>query len=84
LIIGLLGRLEGWRSTMANKDSGGQERVSHQQDEATEETVEESTDLKERQAKLSEDVDDILDEIDEVLETDAEAFVRGFVQKGGQ
>jgi len=30
------------------------------------------------------DIDDILDEIDGVLETNAEEFVRGFVQKGGQ
>lgn len=30
------------------------------------------------------DVDALLDEIDDVLEIDAEAFVRGFVQKGGQ
>lgn len=29
-------------------------------------------------------VDDLLDEIDGVLETNAEEFVRGFVQKGGQ
>lgn len=29
-------------------------------------------------------VDDLLDEIDEVLESNAEAFVKGFVQKGGQ
>lgn len=29
-------------------------------------------------------VDDLLDEIDDVLETNAEEFVRGFVQKGGQ
>ena len=29
-------------------------------------------------------VDDLLDEIDDVLETNAEQFVRGFVQKGGQ
>ncbi|WP_136313499.1 ubiquitin-like protein Pup [Actinomyces procaprae] len=29
-------------------------------------------------------VDDILDEIDAVLETNAAAFVQGFVQKGGQ
>ena len=31
-----------------------------------------------------EEVDDLLDEIDEVLETNAEEFVRSFVQKGGQ
>ena len=30
------------------------------------------------------EVDALLDEIDEVLETNAESFVRGFVQKGGQ
>jgi ubiquitin-like protein Pup len=30
------------------------------------------------------DVDSILDEIDDVLETNAEEFVKGFVQKGGQ
>ncbi len=30
------------------------------------------------------DVDAILDEIDDVLESNAEEFVKGFVQKGGQ
>ncbi len=35
------------------------------------------------QAQVS-DIDDILDEIDGVLESNAEEFVRGFVQKGGQ
>ena len=30
------------------------------------------------------EIDDILDEIDGVLESNAEEFVRGFVQKGGQ
>ena len=29
-------------------------------------------------------IDYLLDEIDEVLEDSAEAFVKGFVQKGGQ
>lgn len=32
----------------------------------------------------TEGTDDLLDEIDGVLETNAEEFVRGFVQKGGQ
>jgi ubiquitin-like protein Pup len=37
------------------------------------------------QAQASEtDVDAILDEIDDVLESNAEEFVKGFVQKGGQ
>ena len=33
---------------------------------------------------LADDVDAILDEIDDVLEENAEEFVRGYVQKGGQ
>lgn len=32
----------------------------------------------------SENFDSLLDEIDSVLETNAEEFVKGFVQKGGQ
>ena len=48
------------------------------------EAAEASEDLKERQDKLADDVDAILDEIDEVLEENAEDFVRGFVQKGGE
>jgi len=32
----------------------------------------------------TESTDDLLDEIDGVLEQNAEEFVRGFVQKGGQ
>lgn len=35
------------------------------------------------QAQAAE-LDDLLGEIDAVLETNAESFVRGFVQKGGQ
>lgn len=30
------------------------------------------------------EVDDLLDEIDDVLEENAEEFVRGYVQKGGE
>ncbi|HET7763439.1 MAG TPA: ubiquitin-like protein Pup [Phycicoccus sp.] len=35
-------------------------------------------------AAAASEIDDILDEIDGVLESNAEEFVRGFVQKGGQ
>jgi ubiquitin-like protein Pup len=38
----------------------------------------------ERREKLASETDDILDEIDDVLETNAEDFVRAYVQKGGQ
>ena len=34
--------------------------------------------------KLKGELDDLLDEIDEVLETNAEEFVKSYVQKGGQ
>jgi prokaryotic ubiquitin-like protein Pup len=34
--------------------------------------------------ELLDDVDELLDEIDEVLEENAEEFVRGYVQKGGE
>lgn len=34
--------------------------------------------------KIKADIDDLLDEIDEVLETNADDFVKSYVQKGGQ
>ena len=34
--------------------------------------------------KLKAEMDELLDEIDEVLETNAEDFVKSYVQKGGQ
>ena len=37
-----------------------------------------------RKENLDSDIDSVLDEIDGVLESNAEEFVRGFVQKGGQ
>ncbi|MCU1672079.1 MAG: pup [Frankiales bacterium] len=69
---------------MATKDSGGQDRASRKSDEVEEVASEEATDVQERVGKLTDDVDALLDEIDDVLEQDAEAFVRGYVQKGGE
>ena len=43
-----------------------------------------STDVVERKDQLDEDIDAILGEIDDVLETNAEDFVKSFIQKGGQ
>ncbi|MEI2775678.1 MAG: ubiquitin-like protein Pup [Tetrasphaera sp.] len=37
-----------------------------------------------RKESIDADVDSVLDEIDGVLESNAEEFVRSFVQKGGQ
>jgi ubiquitin-like protein Pup len=39
---------------------------------------------RESSEKLKTDLDDLLDEIDEVLETNAEEFVKSYVQKGGE
>lgn len=41
-------------------------------------------DVAERHEKLTDDVDAMLDEIDGALETNAEDFVKQFVQKGGE
>ncbi len=69
---------------MPTKDSGGQERSSRSAD-TTDEVVEETaTDVHARVDKLTDDVDALLDEIDDVLEENAEEFIRGYVQKGGQ
>ena len=37
-----------------------------------------------KEATLVDGLDDLLDEIDEVLETNAEEFVKSYVQKGGE
>ena len=42
------------------------------------------SDVAERKEQLDEDIDAILDEIDDVLETNAEDFVKSFIQKGGE
>ena len=62
---------------MATHDSGGQSQAGRSRrdediDDAPAPEVE------------PEDVDDLLDEIDSVLEENAEEFVRGYVQKGGE
>ncbi|PVG83893.1 ubiquitin-like protein Pup [Nocardioides gansuensis] len=59
-----------------------QPRKSSENDEVVEEVVE--TDVAERKEVIDDDVDAILDEIDDVLETNAEDFVKSFIQKGGE
>ena len=59
-----------------------QPRKSTEASEVTEEVAE--TDVAERKEALDDDVDAILDEIDEVLESNAEDFVKSFIQKGGE
>ena len=52
----------------------------------TDEVVDDATDATSapRAEKLKAELDDLLDEIDEVLETNAEDFVKSYVQKGGE
>ncbi len=38
----------------------------------------------ERGEEIKSELDDLLDEIDEVLETNAEEFVKSYIQKGGE
>ena len=64
--------------------SGQQQRGRRAEEEARSPRHRASEQLKERQEKLDEDVDSILDEIDDVLEENAEEWVSGFVQKGGE
>ena len=59
-----------------------QPRKASETEEATQDVTE--TDLAERKGAMDDDVDAILDEIDDVLETNAEDFVKSFIQKGGQ
>ncbi|WGL50773.1 ubiquitin-like protein Pup [Nocardioides sp. BP30] len=63
-----------------------QEQKQPRKSEADEDAVEatETSDVAERKEALDNDIDDILDEIDDVLETNAEDFVKSFIQKGGQ
>ena len=72
---------------MVTREPGGQSqsgkaRRDQEVDEAPAPEVD--AEVAERHEQLSEDVDDLLDEIDSVLEENAEEFVRGYVQKGGQ
>ena len=59
-----------------------QPRKSSESEEAVETAPEAS--VAERKEALDGDVDDLLDEIDDVLETNAEDFVKSFIQKGGE
>lgn len=74
---------------MAERESGGgQQRATPRTDEVEETTAEAqdaaAADVRERHDKLSDDIDDILDDIDSALESNAEDFVRGYIQKGGE
>ena len=58
------------------------QRSTTRDEEAVE--VEEAPASSESGEKLKAELDDLLDEIDGVLETNAEDFVKSYIQKGGQ
>jgi prokaryotic ubiquitin-like protein Pup len=60
------------------------EQIKKQAPSRTEEVVEDEAAPAKQGEKLKEELDDLLDEIDEVLESNAEEFVRSYVQKGGE
>ncbi len=60
------------------------EQIRKSPSEKPEVEVEETPAGSEKGEKLKAELDDLLDEIDEVLETNAEDFVKSYVQKGGQ
>jgi ubiquitin-like protein Pup len=66
---------------MAEREQVRRERVERDP-ESTEETVAQA--VTERGERLKEELDDLLDEIDGVLESNAEEFVKSYVQKGGE
>jgi ubiquitin-like protein Pup len=59
----------------------GSDRSTEETGAAEESTSPASTEGSER---LKGELDDLLDEIDEVLETNAEEFVKSYIQKGGE
>jgi len=69
---------------MATRDTGGQQKATRSREETDEVEASVDTEAAERRQEMSDDVDSILDEIDEVLESNAEDFVRSYIQKGGQ
>ena len=69
---------------MATRDTGGQQRATPSREETDEVEASVDTQGAERRQEMTDDVDSILDEIDEVLESNAEDFVRSYVQKGGE
>lgn len=52
--------------------------------ELTNKELADAQEVKDRTEGIEDDVDSILDEIDDVLESNAEDFVKSFIQKGGQ
>jgi ubiquitin-like protein Pup len=66
---------------MAEREQKKKAAPSRQEEE---EVVEDAPATSEKGEALKAELDDLLDEIDEVLESNAEEFVKSYVQKGGE
>tara|TARA_Y100000590_G_scaffold429440_1_gene542015 strand:- start:264 stop:464 length:201 start_codon:yes stop_codon:yes gene_type:complete len=66
---------------MAEREQRQRESSNREEDTGPESVAPSST---ERSERLKGELDDLLDEIDEVLETNAEEFVKSYIQKGGE
>ncbi len=64
---------------MAEREQVRKPAPAERESEATEAPA-----ASERGEEIKAELDDLLDEIDEVLETNAEDFVKSYIQKGGQ
>ena len=60
------------------------EQKKYKQNSVENEEIEEVSELPVIESDLTEQIDDLLDEIDEVLESNAEEFVKSYIQKGGE
>ncbi|SOC49414.1 prokaryotic ubiquitin-like protein Pup [Blastococcus aggregatus] len=69
---------------MATRDTGGQQKATRSREETDEVEASVDTEAAERRQEMTDEVDSLLDEIDEVLESNAEDFVRSYIQKGGE
>ena len=66
---------------MAEREQVKKDKTSRETEEVEDETAPASGKNAE---ELKAELDDLLDEIDEVLESNAEDFVKSYVQKGGE
>ncbi|MCY4037663.1 MAG: ubiquitin-like protein Pup [bacterium] len=64
---------------MAEREQIKRPAPQHEQSEARQAPA-----ASEQGEELKAELDDLLDEIDEVLESNAEDFVKSYIQKGGQ
>ena len=66
---------------MANQEYSKEQAPNEDSDTSIDE---EAVSTNQANSELASELDGLLDEIDSVLETNAEEFVKSYVQKGGQ